>query len=100
MVGSACAQMGLFGEGIRRLDQAIDGPIPAARRAAEFCKGLTLREMGNEQEARVIFERIYSEEPGFEANAAALRDPKYRSDHHVQGDDRLAHRQVGSGQRP
>jgi type VII secretion ATPase EccA len=78
MVGSACAQMGLFGEGIRRLDQAIDGPIPAARRAAEFCKGLTLREMGNEQEARVIFERIYSEEPGFEANASALRDPKYR----------------------
>jgi type VII secretion ATPase EccA len=78
MVGSACAQMGLFGEGIRRLDQAIEGPIPAARRAAEFCKGLTLREMGNEEDARIIFERIYSEEPGFEANAAALRDPKYR----------------------
>lgn len=78
MVGSACAQMGLFGEGIRRLDEAIEGPIPAARRAAEFCKGLTLREMGKEPEARVIFERIYSEEPGFEANAAALHDPKYR----------------------
>lgn len=78
MVGSACAQMGLFGEGIRRLDQAVEGPIPAARRAAEFCKGLTLREMGNEPEARVVFERIYSEEPGFEANAAALHDPKYR----------------------
>ncbi|OHU86034.1 type VII secretion AAA-ATPase EccA [Mycobacterium talmoniae] len=78
MVGSACAQMGLFGEGIRRLDQAIEGPIPAARRAAEFCKGLTLREMGKEPEAREIFERIYSEEPGFEANAAALHDPKYR----------------------
>ena len=78
MVGSACAQMGLFTEGIRRLDQAIEGPIPAARRAAEFCKGLTLREIGNETEARAIFERIYSEEPGFEANAAALHDPKYR----------------------
>jgi type VII secretion ATPase EccA len=78
MVGSACAQLGLFTEGIRRLDQAIEGPIPAARRAAEFCKGLTLREMGNEAEARAIFERIYSEEPGFEANAAALHDPKYR----------------------
>ena len=63
MVGSACAQMGLFGEGLRRLDQAIEGPIPAARRAAEFCKGLTLREMGNEPDARKIFERIYSEEP-------------------------------------
>lgn len=78
MVGSACAQMGLFGEGIRRLDQAIDGPIPAARRAAEFCKGLTLREMGNEPDARQIFERIYSEEPGFAANYAALQDPKFR----------------------
>jgi ESX secretion system protein EccA len=78
MVGSACAQMGLFTEGVRRLDQAIEGPIPAARRAAEFCKGLTLREMGDETEARGIFERIYSEEPGFEANAAALHDPKYR----------------------
>jgi type VII secretion ATPase EccA len=78
MVGSACAQMGLFTEGLRRLDQAISGPIPAACRAAEFCKGLTLREMGNEAEARAIFERIYSEEPGFEANAAALHDPKYR----------------------
>lgn len=78
MVGSACAQMGLFGEGIRRLDRAIDGPVPGARRAAEFCKGLTLREMGEEQDARVIFERIYSEDPGFEANAAALADPKYR----------------------
>ncbi|MDV3128469.1 type VII secretion AAA-ATPase EccA [Mycobacterium sp. 21AC1] len=78
MVGSACAQMGLFGEGIRRLDQAIGGPIPAARRAAEFCKGLTLREMGNEPDARQIFERIYSEEPGFAANYAALQDPKFR----------------------
>ncbi|MEW2479972.1 type VII secretion AAA-ATPase EccA [Mycobacterium sp. NPDC049093] len=78
MVGSACAQMGLFGEGIRRLDRAVEGPVPGARRAAEFCKGLTLREMGEEQDARVIFERIYSEDPGFEANAAALADPKYR----------------------
>ncbi len=78
MVGSACAQLGLFTEGIRRLDQAVAGPIPAARRAAEFCKGLTLREMREESDARAIFERIYSEEPGFEANAAALHDPKYR----------------------
>ncbi len=78
MVGSACAQLGLFGEGLRRLDAAIGGPVPAAGQAAEFCKGLTLREMGNEAEARGIFERIYSQEPGFEANAAALADPKYR----------------------
>lgn len=78
MVGSACAQMGMFGEGVRRLDRALEGPIPAARRAAEFCKGLTLREMGDEQGARRIFERIYSEDPNFEANYAALQDPNFR----------------------
>lgn len=78
MVGSACTQMGLFGEGLRRLDSAVAGPIPAAGRVAEFCKGLTLREMGDEAEARKIFERIYSEEPAFEANYAALTDPKFR----------------------
>lgn len=78
MVGSACAQMGLFGEGLRRLDLAVKGVVPAARRPAEFCMGMTLREMGNEPEARAIFERIYSQAPDFAANAAALKDPKYR----------------------
>ncbi|UZF54707.1 type VII secretion AAA-ATPase EccA [Gordonia polyisoprenivorans] len=78
MVGSACAQLGLFGEGIRRLESAAEGPIPAAVTDAEFCRGLTLREMGREEDARAIFERIYSEKPDFEANAAALNDPKYR----------------------
>lgn len=78
MVGSACAQLGLFGEGIRRLEAAAEGPIPAATTDADFCRGLTLREMGREDEARAIFERLYSEKPGFEANAMALNDPKYR----------------------
>ncbi|HEY9265900.1 MAG TPA: type VII secretion AAA-ATPase EccA, partial [Mycobacterium sp.] len=78
MVGTACAQMGLFGEAIRRLEQAAAGPIPAAQQAADFCRGLTLREMGKEDEARAVFERLYSEDPDFGANAVALRDPKYR----------------------
>lgn len=78
MVGTACAQLGLFGEAIRRLEQAGSGPIPAAAQAADFCRGLTLREMGKEDEARAIFERVYSQDPSFTANAAALRDPKYR----------------------
>ena len=100
MVGSACAQMGLFGEGLRRLDQAIEGPIPAARRAAEFCKGLTLREMGNEDDARKIFERIYSEDPDFEANYAALRDPKFRLVVTTKEAIDIPHRQMGPGERP
>jgi type VII secretion ATPase EccA len=78
MVGTACAQMGLFGEAIRRLERAADGPIPGARQAADFCRGLTLREMGKGEEARAVFERLYSEDPAFAANALALRDPKYR----------------------
>src|SRR5689334_25410454 len=39
-------------EGIRRLDQAIDGPIPAARRAAEFCKGLRSEEHTSELQSQ------------------------------------------------
>ncbi len=78
MVGQACAQLGLFGEGIRRLEAAAEGPIPAAKVDADFCRGLALREMGREEDARSIFERLYSEKPGFEANAMALADPKYR----------------------
>ncbi|WP_429415775.1 type VII secretion AAA-ATPase EccA [Nocardia sp. GAS34] len=78
MVGSACAQLGLFGEAIRRLELAESGPIPAARTAATYCRGLCLREQGHEDQARSLFEQVYSEAPDFEANAAALRDPKFR----------------------
>jgi type VII secretion ATPase EccA len=78
MVGSACTQMGLFDEGINRLALAMEGPIPAASRVAEFCKGLTLREKGDETQARKVFERIYSADPSFEANYAAMTDPKFR----------------------
>ncbi|MET8876619.1 type VII secretion AAA-ATPase EccA [Nocardia sp. NPDC004604] len=78
MVGSACAQLGLFGEATRRLEKAEAGPIPAARTAAMYCRGLCLREQGHEEQARQIFEQVYSEAPDFEANAAAMRDPKFR----------------------
>ncbi|WP_043719970.1 type VII secretion AAA-ATPase EccA [Nocardia asiatica] len=78
MVGTACAQLGLFGEAIRRMQQAEAGPIPAARSTAMFCRGLCLRESGNESEAQALFEKVYSQAPDFEANAAAMRDRTYR----------------------
>ncbi|WP_040788674.1 type VII secretion AAA-ATPase EccA [Nocardia paucivorans] len=78
MVGTACAQLGLFGEAIRRMEQAEQGPIPAAALTARFCRGLCLRETGNEAEAQAIFEKVYSEAPDFEANTQAMRDRKYR----------------------
>lgn len=78
MVGTACAQLGLFGEAIRRMEQAESGPIPAARSTAMFCRGLCLRESGNEEVAQGLFEKVYSQAPDFEANTAAMRDRTYR----------------------
>ncbi|GAB2689029.1 type VII secretion AAA-ATPase EccA [Nocardia thraciensis] len=78
MVGTACAQLGLFGEAIRRMEQAEAGPIPAARTTAMFCRGLCLRETGGEDEAQALFEKVYSQAPDFEANTAAMRDRTFR----------------------
>ncbi|GAA5067239.1 type VII secretion AAA-ATPase EccA [Nocardia callitridis] len=78
MVGSACAQLGLFGEAIRRMEQAESGPIPAARTTAMFCRGLCLRENGAEDEAQQLFEKVYSQAPDFAANTSAMRDRTYR----------------------
>ncbi|MBF6327516.1 type VII secretion AAA-ATPase EccA [Nocardia transvalensis] len=78
MVGTACAQLGLFGEAIRRMEQAEAGPIPAAATTARFCRGLCLRETGHEEQAQALFEKVFSEAPGFEANTMAMRDRKYR----------------------
>ncbi|WP_227984289.1 type VII secretion AAA-ATPase EccA [Nocardia spumae] len=78
MVGTACAQLGLFGEAIRRMEAAESGPIPAAATTARFCRGLCLREMGREDEAQALFEKVFSEAPTFEANTQAMRDRKYR----------------------
>ncbi|WP_107654656.1 type VII secretion AAA-ATPase EccA [Nocardia suismassiliense] len=78
MVGTACAHLGLFGEATRRLEQAEHGPIPAARTAAMYCRGLALREQGNEDEARSLFETVYSQVPGFASNARAMSDPTFR----------------------
>ncbi|PPJ22166.1 type VII secretion AAA-ATPase EccA [Nocardia nova] len=78
MVGTACAQLGLFGEAIRRMEAAESGPIPAAATTARFCRGLCLREMGREDEAQALFEKVFSEAPDFAANTQAMRDRKYR----------------------
>ncbi|MFI6870167.1 type VII secretion AAA-ATPase EccA [Nocardia sp. NPDC050406] len=78
MVGTACAQLGLFGEAIKRMEQAEEGPIPAARTAAMFCRGLCLRETGKSDEAQALFEKVYSQAPDFAANTAAMKDRTYR----------------------
>ena len=78
MAGSACVQMGLFTEGVRRLEAAANGPIPAAATAAMFTHGLALREQGMEAQAREQFEAVYSRDPSFAANSKALSDQRFR----------------------
>ncbi|MGY3553686.1 type VII secretion AAA-ATPase EccA [Williamsia sp. R60] len=78
MAGSACVQMGLFTEGVRRLEAAANGPIPAAATAAMFTHGLALREQGMEAPARERFEAVYSRDPSFSANSKALSDQRFR----------------------
>ncbi|MET7768669.1 type VII secretion AAA-ATPase EccA [Nocardia sp. NPDC005366] len=78
MVGTACAQLGLFGEAIRRMEAAEAGPIPSARFTAMYNRGLCLREAGNEAEAHALFEQVYSQLPDFTANTTAMRDRTFR----------------------
>lgn len=78
MAGSACVQMGLFTEGVRRLEAAANGPIPAAATAAMFTHGLALREQGMEAPARERFEAVFSRDPSFAANSKALSDQRFR----------------------
>ncbi len=78
MVGSACAQMGLFGEGIRRLDRRDRGPRSRSTAGSGVLQGADPardgRGAGRPGDLRTDLQRG----PGFEANAAALADPKYR----------------------
>lgn len=78
MAGSSCAQLGLFDEAQRRLRDAETGPIPPAALAAQFTRGLALRETGHESEARSLFEQVYAKDPDFVANNQALADPRFR----------------------
>ncbi|WP_043647737.1 type VII secretion AAA-ATPase EccA [Nocardia thailandica] len=78
MVGTACAQLGLFGEAIRRMEAAEAGPIAAARFTAMYNRGLCLRETGDEDRAQALFEQVYSQLPDFAANTTAMRDRTFR----------------------
>ncbi|WLP89471.1 type VII secretion AAA-ATPase EccA [Gordonia sp. NB41Y] len=76
--GSACIQLGLFGEGARRLQQAVDGPIPTCATRAMYGLGLALREQGQEDKARAMFEAAFARDPSFVAAGKALRSPSVR----------------------
>ncbi|MBT0566304.1 type VII secretion AAA-ATPase EccA [Williamsia sp. CHRR-6] len=78
MAGAACAQLGMFTEANRRLEEAETGPIPAAATSAMYTHALVQREEGKEDNAVALFEQVYSRNPQFPGVADAIRNPKFR----------------------
>ncbi|GAA1457188.1 type VII secretion AAA-ATPase EccA [Williamsia maris] len=78
MAGAACAQLGMFTEANRRLEEAESGPIPGAATAAMYTHGLVQREEGHEDKAVALFEQVYARDPGFGGVSDAMRNPKFR----------------------
>ncbi|MFT4043522.1 MAG: type VII secretion AAA-ATPase EccA [Gordonia sp. (in: high G+C Gram-positive bacteria)] len=78
LTGVACAQLGMNAEAIRRLEQAIDGPIPACSSRAMYTMGLTLRAQGHQERAQSLLEQAFARDPSLVAAAHALRTPSIR----------------------
>lgn len=78
MAGTSCVHLGMYGEGMRRLQNAVDGPIPSCSTQAIFVYGLALREQGHEEKAKSMFEQAYARDPSLTGAADAIRSPSYR----------------------
>lgn len=78
LTGTACAQLDLTAEALRRLEKALDSPIPACAGRAMYTYGLALRGQGHEEKAKSFLERAYARDPGLTAAAEALRSPSLR----------------------
>ncbi|SDU63040.1 type VII secretion AAA-ATPase EccA [Gordonia westfalica] len=78
MAGTACVSLGMLGEGMRRLQNAIDGPIAACSTAAMFAYALALREQGHEEKAKAMLEQVYARNPEYTAAAQAIQSPSFR----------------------
>lgn len=78
MAGTACVHLGLFDEGIRRLEQARRGPLTNCRAQAVFTIGMARRSQGDESAARALLQEAYALDPDLREAATALADPAYR----------------------
>lgn len=78
MAGTACVQLGLFAEGRRRLQRAIDGDLGHCSRQAIVAYGMALRAEGDEAAAMAMFQQAYAADPGLPGVAEALASPDYR----------------------
>lgn len=78
MAGTACVHLGLFDEGIRRLEAARSGPLSNCRAQAALTIGLAHRARGDEETARTFLQEAFALDPGLDDAARALRDPGFR----------------------
>ena len=78
LAGTACIQLGLFDEGLRRLEAVRDSPLANARPQSLFLTGMALRTRGDEESARACFEEAFALDPRLSEARRALDDPSYR----------------------
>lgn len=78
LAGTACVQLGLFDEGLRRLEVVRTGPLTNARAQAAFTIGMALRERGDEPAACTRFQEAFALDPELSEASRALADPTYR----------------------
>jgi type VII secretion ATPase EccA len=79
MATTALASLGVFEEGFRRGQDAVEGDrVPGAANVALYTQGMCLRHVGREEEAVELLRRVYSRDPKFTPAREALDDPNYR----------------------
>lgn len=76
--GTACAQLGLFDQALRRLESTRDSALDNARPQALFMIGMTHRSRGDETAARLSLEEAFALDSGLAEAERALADPSYR----------------------
>ncbi|MBM7367876.1 type VII secretion AAA-ATPase EccA [Gordonia hydrophobica] len=78
LAGTACVHLGLFDEGLRRLERVRTSVLVNARAQALFLSGMALRTRGDEVTARGCLEEAFALDPGLAEARRALADPSYR----------------------
>ncbi|MGB6038952.1 MAG: type VII secretion AAA-ATPase EccA [Gordonia sp. (in: high G+C Gram-positive bacteria)] len=76
--GTACVQLGLFDEGLRRLESVRSSALTNAHPQAVFMIGMAHRTRGDEALAHPCFEEACALDPGLSEAARALAEPAYR----------------------
>ncbi len=79
MAATALASLGVFEEGCRRADAAIEGDlVPGATNIALYAQGMCLRHLGREDEATEVLRRVLVRDARFTPAREALDEPGRR----------------------